>query len=152
MKIILQENVANVGKVGDQVNVKAGFARNFLLPQQKAVLATPANLADFEARRADFEKAAEEKLAQAEQRAEAIAKLSVSIESLASDEGKLFGSIGPREVADAIVAAGCDTVEKREVVMADGPIRHVGEHAVLISLHSEVSFELTLTVTAKSAS
>ncbi len=151
MKIILQENVANVGKVGDQVNVKAGFARNFLLPQEKAVLATPANLADFETRRADFEKAAEENLAQAKQRAEAMAKLSVHIEALSSDEGKLFGSIGPREVADALLAAGCEAVEKREVVMADGPIRHVGEHAVLLSLHSEVSFELSITVSAKSA-
>ena len=151
MKIILQENVANLGKVGDQVNVKAGFARNFLLPQEKAVLATSTNLADFETRRAALEKAAEEKLALAKQRAEAMAKLEVNIEALASDEGKLFGSIGPREVADAMLESGCESIEKREVVMTDGPIRHVGEHNVVLSLHSEVSIELTVNVSAQSA-
>ena len=148
MKIILQENVANVGKVGDQVNVKAGFARNFLLPQQKAVLATPANLADFEARRADFEKAAEEKLVQAKQRAEAIAKLSVSIESLASDEGKLFGSIGPRDLADAISSAGIE-VAKSEVRMPQGPIRQTGEYDIDLHLHAEVDAVVRVVVVAE---
>ncbi len=152
MKVILQENIASLGKVGDQVTVKAGFARNFLLPQQKAMIATAANLVDFESRRVELEKLAAEKLAHAKQRAEAVASLSVTIEALASDEGKLFGSIGPREVADAMIAAGADTIEKREVVMSDGPIRHLGEHTVVLSFHSEVSIELPLTITAKASS
>ncbi|MBV52623.1 MAG: 50S ribosomal protein L9 [Coxiellaceae bacterium] len=151
MKVILQENVANLGKVGDQVNVKAGFARNFLLPHEKAVVATSQNLADFETRRAALEQAAEEKLALAKQRAEAMAKLTINIEALASDEGKLFGSIGPREVADAMLESGCEAIEKREVVMVDGPIRHVGEHNVMLSLHSDVSIELAIHVSAQSA-
>lgn len=150
MKVILQQNVANLGKVGDQVNVKPGFARNFLLPQQKASLATPANIADFEHRRVELEKAAQDQIEVAKVRAAELAKLSLTMESLASDEGKLFGSIGPREVAEVVVAAGVE-ISKSEVVMPEGPIRMTGEHQVTIKLHPEVSIDVQIEVSAKAA-
>jgi len=145
MKVILQERVANLGNVGDQVNVKAGYARNFLMPRGKAVQATEANVIAFEARRADLEKKAAEVLANAKKRAEKFADLTVTIEALTSDEGKLFGSIGPRDVAQAATDAGL-ALEKSEVEMPEGPIRAIGDYTVHIHLHSEVATQIAVKV------
>lgn len=150
MKVILQQNVANLGKVGDSVQVKAGFARNYLLPQQKAMLATPANMAAFEQRRAELELAAQTEMQAAQARAQTLAGVTVVIEALASEEGKLFGSVGPREVADAFTAAGA-SVNKSEVVMPEGPIRDVGDAVVMVQLHPEVTQELKFTVQPEAA-
>jgi large subunit ribosomal protein L9 len=144
MRVILQEK-SNLGKVGDQVMVRPGFARNFLLPTQKAVLATPKNLATFEIRRAELEKVAEEKFQAAEARAAKLAELNVEISANASEEGKLFGSIGPRDVADAVTAAGV-AVEKSEVSMPQGPIRNIGEYTVAVHVHSDLTAEVKLNV------
>lgn len=137
MQVILLEKIKNCGNLGEQVSVKAGFARNFLYPQGKAVPATQANIVKFEARRADLEKSAAERLAAAEARAEKLANLKVTISAKASDEGKLFGSIGIREIAEAITNAGIE-VKKSEVELAAGAIRQLGEHDVNVQLHSEV--------------
>jgi len=106
MEVILLEKIANLGNLGDKVNVKAGYGRNYLLPQGKATAATPANIAEFEARRAELEKAAAEKKASAETRAAQLAELEVTITATAGDEGKLFGSIGTADIADALTASG----------------------------------------------
>ena len=119
MEVILLENIGNLGDLGDKVNVKAGFGRNFLIPQGKAVPATKANIAEFEARRAELERAAAEALSQAQSRADALAALEViTITAIAGDEGKLFGSIGTRDIADAVAAAGCE-IDKAEVRLPD---------------------------------
>lgn len=144
MRVILQEK-SNLGKVGDQVTVRSGFARNYLLPTQKAVLATPKNLAVFEARRADLEKMAEEKYEAAKHRASKMAELVVEIAANASEEGKLFGSVGPRDVAEAITAAGV-AVEKSEVSMPEGPIRNIGEYTIAVHVHSDLTVEVKLNV------
>ncbi len=149
MKVILQENVANLGKVGDQVNVKAGFARNYLLPQAKAITATASNIEIFEARRADLEKHSAERIAVARERAEAISQLHVTLEVKASEEGRLFGSIGPREVAEGIEKAG-QKVTKKEVILSEGPIRSIGEHEVRLVLHSEVDLFLKVNIIPES--
>ena len=149
MKVILQENVANLGKVGDQVNVKAGFARNYLLPQAKAITATANNIEIFEARRADLEKQSAERISLARQRADSIQGLNVSIEVKASEEGRLFGSIGPREVAEAIERSG-QKVTKKEVILTEGPIRATGEHEVRLVLHSEVDVVIMVNIIAES--
>ena len=138
MEVILLENIENLGSLGDKVAVKSGFARNYLVPQGKAKMATAANLAEFEAQRAELEKAAAEALANAEKRKAAIEALGVvSITAKVGSEGKLFGSIGPADVADAITAKGCE-VEKREIRMPEGAIRSTGEHAVDIHLYTDV--------------
>lgn len=145
MKVILQERVANLGNVGDQVNVKPGYARNFLLPKDMAVQATPANIKAFEVRRVELEKKAEAVLATAQSRAKQLDAFSLTLTVQASDEGKLFGSIGPKDIADALVSAGHE-VEKNEVDMPEGPIRQIGEHTVNLSLHSEVVAPITVIV------
>lgn len=137
MRVILLEKVANLGKVGDQVKVKPGFGRNYLIPGAKAIRATPDNIAAFETRRADLEKAAEQAVAQAEKRRESLEALKVVISAQAGDEGKLFGSVGPRDVAEAITAAGVE-VAKREIDLSAGPLRTIGEHEVAVHLHSDV--------------
>ena len=126
MQVILLEKVGKLGGLGDQVNVKSGYGRNFLFPQGKAVPATAANVEAFEARRAELEAAAAEKLGGAEARAEKINAVAITIETNAGDEGKLFGSIGAREIADAITAAGVEVV-KSEIRLPNGPVREVGE-------------------------
>jgi large subunit ribosomal protein L9 len=149
MRVILQQEVANLGKVGDQVSVRAGYGRNFLLPQGIAVLATQKNIADFEARRAELEKIAAEVLANAKKRAEKLAELEVVITAQAGDEGKLFGSVGPRDVAESISQAGGAKgiqVEKKEVIMPEGPIRQTGEFTLTLKLHSEVSVPVKVKV------
>lgn len=147
MKVILQQNIANLGRIGDEVKVKAGFARNFLIPQDKAVVATEENSKLFELRRDELEKQAVERITVAQQRAKSLQALNITISSKASEEGKLFGSVGPREIVDAIVAAGQD-VKKPEITMPNGPIRVVGEHSIAVILHTDVSFEMSLNVVA----
>jgi large subunit ribosomal protein L9 len=148
MEVILLEKVANLGSLGDKVKVKAGYGRNFLLPYGKAVPATADNLKAFEERRAELEKAATEKLAAAQARGEALNGVSVTITSKAGEEGKLFGSIGARDVADAITAAGTE-VEKSEVRLPEGPLRVVGEYEIELQLHSDVSVSINLAVVAE---
>jgi len=147
MDVILLEKVANLGSLGDKVKVKAGYGRNFLLPYGKAVPATADNLKAFEERRAELEKAAAEKLAAAQARGEALNGASVTITSKAGEEGKLFGSIGVRDIADAITAAGTE-VEKSEVRLPEGPLRVVGEYEIELQLHSDVTVMINLAVVA----
>lgn len=147
MEVILLEKVAKLGDLGDKVNVKSGFGRNFLIPYGKAVPATEANLAEFETRRAELQAAADAALAQAQARAEALAGFRCTIGANAGDEGKLFGSIGTRDVADAITAAGHET-KKAEVVMSEGAIRELGSFDITLRLHSDVSVEIVLDVVA----
>ena len=148
MEVILLEKVGKLGGLGDKVNVKAGFGRNFLFPYGKAVPANAANVAEFEARRAELEKAAAEKLDAANARAEQLNEKAVTITSKAGDEGKLFGSIGVRDVADAVTAAGVE-VSKSEVRLPSGPIREVGEFEVAIQVHSDVTAVINLSVVAE---
>lgn len=137
MEVILLEKVGKLGTVGDQVNVKSGFGRNYLLPQGKAVSATPANVADFEARRSELEAAAAAKVGGAEGRAAQLSELEVVIKANAGDEGKLFGSIGARDIAEAITKAGVE-VSKSEVKLPSGTLREVGEFEVDLQLHVDV--------------
>lgn len=138
MQVILLDKIGNLGGLGDQVNVKSGYARNFLIPQGKVVMATKDNVAMFETRRAELEAKVAEQLAAAEARAESVNTLEgVTIASKAGDEGKLFGSIGTRDIADAITAAGV-AVAKSEVRLPEGALRNIGEFEVSIQLHSEV--------------
>ena len=137
MDLILLEKVQNLGDLGDLVKVKSGFGRNFLVPQGKAVPATKDNLAQFEARRAELEAAAKTKLDQAESRQSGLAEVVVEISANASEEGTLYGSIGPREVASAVSALGHE-ITKSEVVMGEGPIRTTGEFDVIVHLHADV--------------
>ncbi|MFL1404139.1 50S ribosomal protein L9 [Marinobacter sp. M1N3S26] len=147
MEVILLEKVANLGSLGDKVKVKAGYGRNFLLPYGKAVAATEENLKAFEERRAELEKAAADKQAAAQSRAEALEGQSFTISSKAGDEGKLFGSIGVRDIADAITAAGTE-VEKSEVRLPEGPIRVTGEYEIELQLHTDVTVTVQLAVVA----
>lgn len=148
MDVILMEKVDNLGDLGEKVSVKPGFARNYLVPSGKAKFATAANVAEFEARRADLEKLAAEAKAEAEERKAKAEGLKIVIVGKAGTEGKLFGSIGPREVADAITAAGLE-VEKKEIRMPEGPIRTVGMYDVVLHLHADVDVELSITVDAE---
>jgi len=129
MEVILLEKIENLGVMGDKVNVKPGYGRNYLIPKGKAAPATEANIAAFEARRAELEKAAAESLAAAEARRDRLAELNITITAKAGDEGKLFGSIGTADIADAISAAGVD-VERHEVRLPEGAFRQVGEFYV----------------------
>ncbi len=138
MEIVLLENIDNLGSLGDKVSVKAGFARNFLFPGGKAKPATAENLAEFEAKRAELEKAAAEALATAQARKAAIEALEkVTITAKVGSEGKLFGSIGTADIADAITAAGTE-VEKRDVRLPEGALRTTGEHEIDIHLYTDV--------------
>ena len=138
MDVILLEKVGKLGNIGDKVNVKAGYGRNYLIPNGKAVFATADNMAEFEARRAELEAAAAAQLSEAEARAAKLAALeTVTIAANAGDEGKLFGSIGAREIASAITKAGVE-VNKSEVKMPTGPLREVGEFEIDVQLHVDV--------------
>jgi len=148
MEVILLEKIGKLGGLGDKVNVKAGFGRNYLIPQGKAVSATEANMARFEERRAELEKEAADKLASATARGEALEGLAITIAANAGDEGKLFGSIGSKDIADAITAAGTE-VEKSEVRLPNGVIRTTGQFEVDVQLHAEVTATITLTVEAE---
>jgi len=147
MDIILLEKIGNLGDLGEQVTVKAGYGRNYLLPQGKAVPATSTNIEAFEARRAELEAKAAEVLASAKSRGEKLAELAISIAATAGDEGKLFGSVGTADIAAAITEAGVET-EKREVRLPNGVIRSVGEYDVVLHLHPEVDVEIKINVVA----
>ena len=148
MELILLEKVQNLGDLGEKVNVKPGFGRNYLVPQGKAVPATAKNIELFEARRAELEAAALERLGGAEARLAALADVEVEITANASEEGKLYGSIGPREIADAVTAQG-NTLNKSEVIQGEGPIRLTGEYDVLIQLHADVETTIKVHVIAE---
>jgi len=146
MEVILLENIGNLGGLGDKVDVKAGYGRNFLIPQGKAVPATRDNVAEFEVRRAELEAAAAATLAAAEKRAEALNALQpVSIGANAGEEGKLFGSVGTRDIAEALTAAGCE-VDKSEVRLPAGPLRELGEFEVDIQVHGDVTAHVVIAV------
>ena len=146
MEVILLENIGNLGGLGDKVDVKAGYGRNFLIPHGKAVAATANNLAEFETRRAELEAIAAEALSAAEARAEAINALGlVSIEANAGEEGKLFGSVGTRDIAAAVTAAGCD-IDKAEVRLPEGALRDLGEYEVAIQVHGDVTAMVVIAV------
>jgi len=149
MEVILLENIGNLGGLGDKVDVKPGYGRNFLIPQGKAVPATEDNVAKFEARRAELEAAAAETLAAAAARGEALTALgAVEIAATAGEEGKLFGSVGTRDIADALTAAGC-VVDKAEVRLPEGAIRELGEFEVMIQLHAEVTASVAINIVAE---
>ena len=148
MELILLQKVANLGNLGDKVTVRAGYGRNFLLPTGRAVPATASNLAEFEARRAEYEAKAKAVMDGAEGRKARLEGQSVTIAANASTEGKLYGSIGPREIAEAFTTAGHE-LHKSEVIMGEGPIRHVGEHEVLIHLHADVELTVQVIVEAE---
>jgi large subunit ribosomal protein L9 len=146
MEVILMENIENLGDVGDKVTVKAGFARNFLVPQGKAKPATAENLAEFEARRAELERAAEEARATAESRKQSIEALGViEITARVGSEGKLFGSVGVADICDAIEAIGGD-VQKSELRMPEGALRETGEHIVDIHLYTDIDTQVTVNI------
>ena len=150
MQLILLQKVTNLGYLGDKVNVKPGFGRNFLVPQGKAVPATAANLAEFEARRAEYEAKANDALAAAEARKAKLEGAVVTIHANASTEGKLYGSVGPREIADALTKAGTQ-VSKSEVVLGEGAFRNVGEYEVVVHLHADVETPVKVVVEAEAA-
>ena len=146
MDVILLENIGNLGGLGDKVTVTAGYGRTFLIPQGKAVPATDANIAEFEARRAELERAAAETLAAAQARGESLAALeTITIEANAGEEGKLFGSIGTRDIADAVTAAGVE-IDKAEVRLPEGALRETGEYTIAIQLHPEVMADIALAI------
>lgn len=150
MELILLQKVTNLGNLGDKVNVKPGFGRNFLVPQGKAVPATAANLAEFEAKRADYEAKAKAALDGAEGRKAKLEGATVTVYANASTEGKLYGSVGPREIADALTKLGMQ-VEKSEVVMGEGALRHVGEYEVVVHLHADVETPVKVIVQPEAA-
>lgn len=148
MQVILLENIGKLGKLGDQVTIRAGYGRNYLIPYGKAVPATEANIAEFEQRRAELEAAAAERVAAAQARADQLAALgAIHITANASEEGKLFGSVGPREIADLLTEAGVE-VNNSEILMAS-PLREVGEFEVEVHLHAEVSQMVQVVITAE---
>jgi large subunit ribosomal protein L9 len=148
MEVILLSKVENLGNLGDVVKVRNGYARNFLIPYGKAKVATKANVAEFEARRAELERAAAEALAAAQGRAAQLEGVSVTIAGKAGTEGKLFGSIGTAEIANALTAAG-HAVEKREVRLPTGPLRAVGEYDIELHLHTDVNTTVKVNVVAE---
>ncbi|QHB18409.1 50S ribosomal protein L9 [Mannheimia pernigra] len=149
MQVILLDKVAHLGSVGEKVTVKSGFARNFLIPQGKAVMATEANIAHFEARRAELEAKAAEVLSAAQKRAAKITEIaSVSVSATAGDDGRLFGSVSAKDIAEALTAAGVE-VAKSEVRLSEGPLRTTGEHEVKVHLHPEVNAIVTVNVVAE---
>jgi large subunit ribosomal protein L9 len=148
MDIILLEKVANLGALGERIKVKPGYARNFLIPKGKATEATPANLARFEARRAELEHIADETLSQAKTRAAQLAELIVTLSVKTGSEGRLFGSVGAADIADAVSAAGIE-LDKREVKLPAGPIRQIGEYDVGIHLHNEVKTQIRVNIIAE---
>ena len=148
MEVILLEDVRNLGSLGSKVKVKRGYGRNFLIPQGKAVPATKENVVKFEERRAELEKVAKEKLATSEKRKEQLEELSVVISAKSGDEGKLFGSIGTRDIAEAITAAGVDVV-KAEVLLPQGTIRVTGDYEIELQLHTEVVATVKLAIVSE---
>ena len=148
MEVILLSKIENLGDIGELVNVKSGYGRNFLIPQGKATIANEANRAMFEARRAELEKAAAEALAAARARAESLDGIKVAISCKAGEEGKLFGSVGTADIADAVTAIGIELL-KHEVRLSEGTIRELGEYPIELHLHPEVNVTITLEISAE---
>lgn len=148
MEVILLDNIGKLGGLGDKVTVKPGYGRNYLVPYGLAVPATKENVEAFEAQRAELEAQAAERKAVAEARAAQLAEIELSLVAKSGDEGKLFGSIGPRDLADALVQAGID-VAKSEVRMPEGPIRQTGEYDIDLNLHAEVNATVRVVVVAE---
>ena len=148
MQLILLQKVVNLGNLGDKVDVKPGYGRNYLVPQGKAVPATAANVAEFEAKRAEYEAKAKAVHDEAEGRAAKLEGASVTITANAATEGKLFGSVGPRDIADAFTAAGLP-LEKSEVIMGEGALRNVGEYEIVVKLHADVQTTVKVVVQAE---
>jgi large subunit ribosomal protein L9 len=147
MEIILLEKINNLGVLGDRIKVKPGYARNYLIPKGKATTATPANIARFEARRAELERVAAEQWARARARAEQLAELIVTLSVKTGSEGRLFGSVGAADIANAVSAAGIE-LQKHEVRLS-GPIRQIGEYDVDLHLHNEVKSQIRVNVIAE---
>ncbi|MEW6676415.1 MAG: 50S ribosomal protein L9 [Pseudomonadota bacterium] len=149
MEIILMDKVANLGNLGDVVKVKDGYARNYLIPQKMAKRANKANIAEFEARKAELEKQAAEKLAAAQARAETLNGFTVTVSQKAGVDGRLFGSVTNVDIAEALTAAG-HAVVKAEVRLPDGPFKAVGEYPVTLALHTDVTCDITVAVVGQS--
>jgi large subunit ribosomal protein L9 len=149
MELILLQKVKNLGNLGDKVNVKPGYGRNFLVPHGKATAATAENVAEFEQRRAEYEAKANQQLSGAEARKAQLESASVTVKANASPEGKLFGSVGPRDVAEAFTEAGI-ALDKSEVIMSEGPLRHIGEFQVQVHLHADVHTSVKVIVVGES--
>lgn len=145
MNIILLERIVNLGDLGDEVAVKSGFARNFLIPKGKAVRASKENRAVFEARRAELERVAQERMGEAQGRAAKLNGVVVTISAKAGDEGKLYGSVGTQDIADALAAQGAE-VAKSEIRMPSGVIRVVGEYSIDVHLHTDVNVAVKVVV------
>ncbi|WP_115302859.1 50S ribosomal protein L9 [Legionella beliardensis] len=145
MEVILLEKVRNLGNLGDRVEVKAGYGRNYLIPQSKAVSATEKNIEYFENRRAELEKKAQQDQARAEQRAAKLNDTSLVISALASDEGKLYGSIGANEIREALLAKDIE-VSKREISLPEGPIHSAGDYVVEIQVHSDITAQVQVQI------
>jgi large subunit ribosomal protein L9 len=148
MDVILLTKVANLGNIGDRVKVKSGYGRNFLLPKGKATLATPENVKKFEARRAELEKIAREQFQDAESRAAAFKDFKLQITAKAGTEGKLFGSIGTADIAEACTAQG-HKLARAEVRLPTGPLRTVGDHMITLHLHTDIDVQLPVVITAE---
>lgn len=148
MEVILLEKIANLGNLGDKVTIKNGYGRNFLIPQGKAAMATAAKIKEFEERRAELEKQAAEKLAAATARGEALSKLNIVIGHKTGDEGRLFGSVGTHNIAEAVSAAGVK-VEKHEVRLPNGVIRNIGEYDIAFNLHTDVVVTLPIKIVSE---
>lgn len=145
MQIILLEKVHNLGNLGDKIKVKPGYGRNYLIPYGKAAPATAANVAKFEARRAELEQAAKEAFAAAQARADKLKESVIRIVAKAGDEGKLFGSIGTRDIANALTAQGT-AVNKSEILLPNGVIRQIGEYEIGVMLHSDIRVNVTINI------
>jgi len=148
MDVILLTKVANLGTIGDRVKVKSGYGRNFLLPKGKATLATPENVKKFEARRAELEKVARDQFQDAESRAAAFKEFKLQISAKAGTEGKLFGSIGTADIAEACTKAG-HKLARAEVRLPTGPLRTVGDHTITLHLHTDIGVQLPVVITAE---
>ena len=145
MNVILLEKVSKLGVLGDQVEVKPGYARNYLVPEGRAVYATTENIAKFEAKRVELEKREQEKFNEAKERAASIEGIKVELSVKASDEGKLYGSLSTTDIAQAISNLGAK-VERREIILPEGPIRYIGEHEVFVNLHSDIKVAVNFIV------
>jgi len=148
MDVILLTKVANLGNIGDRVKVKSGYGRNFLLPKGKATLATPENVKKFEARRSELEKVARDQFQDAESRAAAFKEFKLQITAKAGTEGKLFGSIGTADIAEACTKAGYK-LARSEVRLPTGPLRTVGDHMITVHLHTDIDVQLPVVITAE---
>lgn len=149
MEVILLEKVRNLGGLGEQVKVRAGFARNYLIPYGKAVAATAENRARFEARRAELERAQNESLGKARERAERLNGFTVQIVRKVAEDGTMYGSVSNRDIADAVIEAGFE-LERSEVILSQGPLKTVGDHEIPVSLHPEVSVKIIVSVIGES--